>query len=346
MQRTLAFLSLLVMLSTTTFARADAGSSAAAEALFSEGKALVAAKNFAAACPKFEASQKLDPGAGTLLHLGSCYESLGKIASAWATYIEAGAAARARNRRDWADNAAQRALRLEPRLPRLTVLIKTQVPGLEVVRDGVRVETGALGSALPVDPGSHKLEALAKGYKPWSKSFDATEKAALTIEIPALEAEPVVAVPTPAVAVQNPVPQAPIAKQEKSAGGGLRTVGFVSLGLGAAGLAVGGVTGLMAMQANNKGKDLCPEIRCSNQEGVDAAARSRSFGTVSTIGFIAGGALAATGLVLVLAGGGSSSRETATRTRTQTFAAPSLALGLGPAQDGSGIGTWLSGVIQ
>jgi hypothetical protein len=345
MQRTLASLIVLVMTSTATLSRADAGSSAAAEALFGEGKALANAKNFAAACPKFEASQKLDPGAGTLLHLGSCYESLGKIASAWATYIEAGAAARARNRRDWADNAAQRAQRLEPRLPRVTLLTKAPVPGLEVVRDGVRVEPGALGSALPVDPGPHKLEAFAKGYKPWSQSFEAAEKAALTIEVPALEAEPVLPVST-TVAVQTPVPQAAMSKQEKSSGGGLRTIGFVSLGLGAAGLAVGGVTGLMAMQANTKGKDLCPDLRCNNQEGVDAAARSRSFGTVSTIGFIAGGAFAATGLVLVLAGGGSSPRDAATATRTRTGSAPSLMFGVGPAQDGSGLGTWLTGVIQ
>jgi hypothetical protein len=71
MRCTVFILTFLWMTSAVTLAQADAGSSAAAEALFSEGKALANAKNFVAACPKFEASQKLDPGAGTLLHLGS-----------------------------------------------------------------------------------------------------------------------------------------------------------------------------------------------------------------------------------------------------------------------------------
>ena len=57
---------------------------ATAQALFDEGKRLHKDKNFQEACPKFEASHRIDPGLGTLLYLGDCYEEIGRTASAWA----------------------------------------------------------------------------------------------------------------------------------------------------------------------------------------------------------------------------------------------------------------------
>ena len=69
-------------------ARAQAPTSTdkvAAEALFEEGRRLVAAGSFVDACPKFADSQRLDPSPGTLLNLASCYEKLGRSATAWAT---------------------------------------------------------------------------------------------------------------------------------------------------------------------------------------------------------------------------------------------------------------------
>src|SRR6185312_7749645 len=60
-----------------------------AEQLFEQGRTLVTANNWPAACPKFEESLKLDPTLGTKLNLATCYEHIGKIASAWSLYREA-----------------------------------------------------------------------------------------------------------------------------------------------------------------------------------------------------------------------------------------------------------------
>src|SRR3954465_9465866 len=65
------------------------GNRAAAEALFNQGRDLMTAGKFVEACPKFEASQQLDPGLGTMLNLAECYEKTGRTASAWAEYREA-----------------------------------------------------------------------------------------------------------------------------------------------------------------------------------------------------------------------------------------------------------------
>src|SRR5262245_51965919 len=61
----------------------------AAEALFQQGRELLELGNYAAACQRFEASQRLDAGLGTLLFLGECYDKLGKSASAWKAFADA-----------------------------------------------------------------------------------------------------------------------------------------------------------------------------------------------------------------------------------------------------------------
>src|SRR5271154_1822433 len=84
-------------------AHADGASSkAAAQALFEEARQLMIDGKFGEACPKLEESERLDPGAGTLLNLGHCYEKNGQTASAWVTYKDAANAADLRHRSDWA----------------------------------------------------------------------------------------------------------------------------------------------------------------------------------------------------------------------------------------------------
>src|ERR1051325_9814246 len=63
-------------------------STALAEQLFNEGRALAKANNWTAACPKFEQSLRYDPALGTRLNLATCYEKTGRLASAWSLYRE------------------------------------------------------------------------------------------------------------------------------------------------------------------------------------------------------------------------------------------------------------------
>jgi tetratricopeptide (TPR) repeat protein len=121
---------------------------ATAQALFDQGRALMKAKNYAEACPKLAESQRLDPGIGTQFHLADCYENQGKLASAWATFLEVASLAAASNQPDREKAAKNRAARLESRLPRLTIVVPaaSRVPGLQVTRDGVAVPENARGA--------------------------------------------------------------------------------------------------------------------------------------------------------------------------------------------------------
>ena len=283
--------------------RAFAQNKAAAEALFDEGRRLVTAKDFPAACHKLEESQKLDPGIGTLLYLADCYEKAGMTASAWATFREAASTARAANQGEREQVASKRAAALEPSLARLTVrsVPENDVPGLEVKRDGELVPRALWGTAVPVDPGTHEVTATAPGRKPWSSKTAVAAKASATLLIPALESAPVAAAPiAPAAAPSAPPPPAPESAPQPSSS--RRTVALIVGGVGLVGVAVGTVAGLKAASKNSDADAQCrPEApTLCNQQGADLGDQAKSAAKLSTLGFVLGGAAVATGAVLWL----------------------------------------------
>src|SRR5258708_5695247 len=137
-------------------ARAHAQSSsgqAAAEALFKQGRDLMATGRYAEACPKLVESQRLDPAPGTLLNLASCYERGGQLASAWVTYKEAASLAQNADQQERAGLARRKAPELEPTLPTLTIAVPAAAdrPDLHVKPDDEAIGRPACADAIPVD---------------------------------------------------------------------------------------------------------------------------------------------------------------------------------------------------
>lgn len=264
-----------------------AGSSneAAAEALFTEARRLIESGNVEEGCKKLEASQKLDPGTGTLIHLADCYEKLGRTATSWARFREAAARAAREGRADWEGVAKTRAAELEPKLARLRI---EAGPGVSVRRDGDEIPAAALGTALPIDPGEHMVVASAPGKKPWGGRITAAAASTVDLKVPLLEDDPNAAAHTQ--------------ESDGSAGSPLKTVGYVVGAVGLVGITVGAITGLSAISSNNRSKETCPASGACADEAARADNDSaRSSATISTIGFVAGGILLAGGLALVIA---------------------------------------------
>src|SRR3954471_21920113 len=165
-----------------------AGDEAGARVLFTEGRRLVAAGDYAQACPKFEDSFRLDPGIGTNFNLADCLEHIGRPASAWSRFLDVVAATKAAGQVERERVARARAAALEPRLARLVVEGSAPVPGLVVERDGVPVGMASIGIPVPVDPGDHLIEATAPGKKAWSTTATVPDAPTIvSVSVAALE---------------------------------------------------------------------------------------------------------------------------------------------------------------
>jgi hypothetical protein len=168
-----------------------------------------------------------------------------------------------------------------------------------VTRDGEPVSQASWGVPLPVDVGSHTIEATAPGRKPFKTSVliqkDGDKK---ELAIAKLEVDDSVAT-TPPTSTVVPPPPHPVEHDDD--GATQRTVGYIVAGVGVAGLVVGGVTGFLAIGKENDSKKACPNSgACADQSGVDANSSAKTLGTVSTIAFIAGGVALAGGAALIL----------------------------------------------
>ena len=299
----------------------NAGNRAAAEALFNEGRSLVAAGKFADACPKFEASQQLDPGLGTLLNLAECYEKLGKTASAWAEYKEAIPLARAAGSKVRQDLATERATALESRLSMLTIRAlggTEEATGLEIRRDGVPVQPAELGSPIPVDPGPHTIEAVAPGKQKWSSTVQLTDASKLSVDVPALTPLAAGAAPPTPADTPKPIETPPTDTGTASNASSKQHAAAIVVGaVGIVGVGLGAVFGLGASSKWSDAKSECTAYPygCS-QTALDARSSAQSKASVATVAFIVGGAAIAGAAVLWFTAGPSQEK--------------SMALGVGP----------------
>ena len=290
--------------------RAAAQSKTIAEQLFNEARELVKTGNWAEACPKFEASFKQDPALGTRLNLATCYEHIGRLASAWGLYRESADLASKAGDTKRADFAQKQALVLEPRLPKLMIKPSPQLPaGFTVQRDGAPVNPGEFGVALYTDPGVHEVTASAPGFEAVSQKVTLVEGKTETVAIPDLVArpEPVKPDEKPEQPLADTTPISPTRK-------------YIGLGVGGAGIVmvgVGLVIGAQAMSANNRAKELCGnDLVCSAEnfdEGKKLVADGRSKATISTVLVVAGGAAIAAGAVVYLTAPHARERTTAAR---------------------------------
>lgn len=277
----------------TAHADTHSADAAAADAVFNAATARMKAGDYAAACPKFAESQRLDPTAGTLLNLGRCYEAWGKLASAYGSYGDAEAMALKAGDKVRSTEAASRAETLLPKLSRMTITVAPDAltAGLTVTRDGRPVGEAVWGTAIPVDAGEYAIEASAQGKKTWTaKAYVPATPGGMTVVIPALEAAP----------IEAPKPAAVAAEPQEFGGGTRRTAGFVVGGIGVAGVIVGGVFGALTLSKTSDSKAYCSTgspIQC-DPTGLQLRTDAKGLAKVSDIGLAMGSAALVAGIVL------------------------------------------------
>jgi hypothetical protein len=273
-----------VVFATVTFTGALAHGSdrVAAEALFREGRDAMRRGDARAACDHFAESERLDPAVGTVLNLAECSEMLGRIATAWAHLRQAVDDLPPND--DRVSTAMKKVAALEPRLPRLVVRLASSAPGdTKVTRDDVAIGATSFAIAIPVDPGAHVIVAEAPGH------------AARTYRVALREGERLEIIADVGERIAPPAaPEKPPAPAGGSSG---RLPGWLLLAGSGVAIGVGSVTGLLAIDRDATMDARCEPGRLCDVAGADAGREGRVFDTVSTVSFIAAGALLGAGII-------------------------------------------------
>jgi hypothetical protein len=274
----LRFVTATAILAASSSIASAQSASAQAEALFREGRELMTAGKTADACNAFAESEKLEPVTTTLLNLASCREKLGQVATAWGLFVDA-----ARQTRTAKDAATQRmhtvatdhAAKLESRISKLTINVPqtSQIDGLELSRDGERVDAALWNHALPIDGGTYTISAHAPGSTTWTTQISvAAERDTKAIDIPALPALPrdiVKAQPAPTVAAAAPTP-VPVPPESPS------LVAPIAVTAGAVAL-LGGGLGLELWASSSYNDAKAEKTSQARRDSLESSANNRRY---------------------------------------------------------------------
>jgi hypothetical protein len=238
--------------------------------------------------------------AGIHYHVALCEEHLGHMAAALDEYTSAEGQARAENAQDVLHLVGKRIADLGPRVPRLTIRLVPAVADATVTLDGARLSPAVFGTALPVDPGEHHIEATAPNRPPTSRSVTVRERDMTAVDLQLAEPPPPPApVPVPPRPAAEPAPAPAPPPQETAAApptGPSRT-GAVLATAGAVVLVGGGVAAFLAAgSAHTKAVSQCASVVSTASDACDSqknAVRTWDFVAGSTwLGAAAAGTLA------------------------------------------------------
>jgi hypothetical protein len=201
------------------------------------------------------------------------------------------------------DDCAQRLTELRSVIPTVVFVVKDDadqdLSDVSVTMDDQPLASKLDGMAIAIDPGPHHFVFEAAGRQNMERSLVIREGEKDRHERVVLIATPVAAPPAP---VPQSAPVGPAEPPPPKDGSAQRTAGLVVGGVGAAGVVVGSVFGILAKATYDHALNSASECNGSTNtcqgQGVPDGKTAHSQATVSTIAFIAGGALLGGGTLL------------------------------------------------
>lgn len=292
-----------------------------ARALANEGQAAFESGDYETAADRFARADALVHAPTLLLALARAQVKLGQVVQAYENYnriLREGVAPGSPEVFEQALQNAEREIgEVEAQLAWVTLHVEG--PRAPAVKIGdTEVPVAALGVRRAVNPGDHRVTASASGYLPAQGRFSVAKGEATELTL-VLKPDPAARADARATAELDLGGSSPL--MDRPAGSSWqRTTGFIGLGVGAAGIAVGAIAGVIAVRKHGELVDACPDGICppSQEEALDSY---RLMGTLSTVGFIAGAVGGVAGMTLLL------TAPSATAARPTRH----LGLGVGPA---------------
>lgn len=264
----------------------------AARALGTDGVEAYRAADYARATRQLESAYSVLPvptlglwSARALVKVGKLVEASERYLETTQLPIEAGSAEEVQ--RAAREDARREYEELLARIPTLVIHVEGPTPAdVSCTLDGLLLAPETLDEPTPVNPGTRRVACTYSGQQQKqvvTLGEGARETALLTFALQEREGESQVA---------------PASPQDRGTGGAgsQRVLGWTALGVGTAGLAVGGVLAVLAADKMS-GFD-CTDTLCNEPRAeLDAYNGLR---VPSTVAIIAGGVLAATGVTLLL----------------------------------------------
>jgi hypothetical protein len=328
------YLSLMGPAAPSAFAQSDADR-ATARSLGGDGQQALESKDYKSAEDRFRRAETLVHAPTLMLGLARALAGLGRYVEAQETYnriIREGVSPGAPEAFKRALGDAKREVEgVSAKIGGVTITVRAaggvELPNAKVVLDGSPVSTASLGVRRSIDPGSHVLQVSGDGLKAAEVRFDVTAGGSVD--------QPVTLDPdtsaTPPVSETAPValgtaPPASDAAPAGSGGGARGVLPWVAFSVGAIGLGVGAVTGLLAMGKHSDLAKECGPTTCPLQFQNDLDSY-HTMALVSTVGFIAGGVGVATGAILLLTQPKADSASLAQPSRAAFRVVPVVGLG-------------------
>jgi hypothetical protein len=317
----------LVLASVTLAAPAaaqDDASRSAARRMATTGVEAYQRDDYATAVDKLERAYQVLRVPSIGLWLARALAKQGRLVAASERYLEVGRLSVAQGDAAVQENAKKEAATeveaLLPRIPSVVVTLQgASASEVTLTLDGAPLATALLGEPRPVDPGKHRIEGR-RGQQVVGAdvTLSPSENKAVTLRFEggAGSAAPDAAPASPSDAAPGAATAAtPAATADSvpSRSSMKKTLGWVALGVGAAGIAAGGIAGGLALGKKGELEDSpeCEGTVCRRSTMQDELDSYSTLRTVSSVGFIAGGVLAATGVVLLVTGSGSDAKTAA-----------------------------------
>jgi hypothetical protein len=198
------------------------------------------------------------------------------------------------------DDCAQRLTEVRAATPTIVFIVKDDadqdLSDVRVTMDGQVLAEKLDGTAIAIDPGQHRFVFESAGRNP--------EEKALVIREGEKDRHERIILTAAGAAAAAPVPDATVeggpAATPTSPGKSQRVAGVVVGGVGVAGIALGSVFGIVAKSTYNGAVATCRNgvLTDCTQPGVDQNKSAHDQATISTVAFIAGGALLGAGVLV------------------------------------------------
>jgi hypothetical protein len=287
---------------------------AAARSLGLQGIKMADAGDCKGAIEKLSRAESLYHAPSILGRLGECQVNVGQVVAGTENLnrvvreqLAANAPKAFRDAQERAKGVLNSAL---PKIAHLTVSVTPADAKPQVSVAGVSIPAALIGAERPTDPGTHEIVVSAPGYLEQKQTVTLAEGGSQEVSIK-LEKDPNAAVAAPVATPATGAPLVTTTTTAPPADTGKKknnTAAYVALGVGGAGLVVGGITGFLAL---GKKSDLnCDGKQCPATE-KDKLDSAKSMAMVSNVGFGVGIVGVGLGVILLLTNNDSGSASNA-----------------------------------